>query len=105
MHHASPCCLLLGFIAENFVVDIYFCVYIYENICPHSHLADWSEAGLGELLQGELMNLPPAMTAHPAMITPLICRDTPPQKKTEVCTHCRSHLRVKGQSGVYNKHL
>lgn len=101
MHHHAVCCLRL--LQRTSLLTFIF--VSYENICPHSHLADWSEAGLGELLQGELMNLSPAMTAHPAMITPLICRDTLPQKKTEVCTHCRSHLRVKGQSGVYNKHL
>lgn len=72
----------------------------YENICPHPHLADWSEAGLRELLQGELINLPSAMTAHRSMATLLFGRVTPPQRKTGVCTHCRSHLRVKGQSGV-----
>ena len=59
----------------------------YENICPHPHLADWSEAGLRELLQGELMNLPSAMTAHNSMATLLFGRDPlPPEEDRSVYT-------------------
>lgn len=78
---------LAGFIAENIIVDTAYHVfwewYVYIPVrLWWSLLVDWLEVHL----LGELMDLPSAMAAHSAMATPLLCRDTASQKKTEVCT-------------------